>query len=41
MKVLLASAISSMITLVVIEMLTNRCVTVKFIVTCDEGGDTV
>ena len=40
MKVLLAAVIASVTTLVVIEKLTNRTVTVKFTVT-REGGDTV
>lgn len=39
MKVLLAAVISSVATIVVIEKLTNKSVTVKFTVT--EGGDTV
>lgn len=40
MKVLLASVISSVVTLVVIEMLTHRSFTVNFTVT-DKGGDNV
>ncbi len=41
MKVLLASVISSVATLVVVKVLTHRSVTVNFTVTRDEGGDTV